>query len=346
MRKVLFLLAPLVAVLWTLPAPAQLRQVAIIDIPGRPGFESVAMANGMLVMTHSAADKVDIFNPQRRRLVAQVTGLKSPRGVVADDPSGKVYVADAGTNSIAIISSADWKLIGSIPLQFTPEHLLLLHDSHLLYAAAAWGNDLGVIATDRGAVIGTIPFDGRPDKMIYDPSRKLVLVSIQDRDEVDGVDSSNRVVSRFRVQGSQPAGLALDNGGRRLFVAVRYAVLVLDADSGKELGRVPVGAGVDTLGFDPGTHTLYAATAGGVINVITYDRGRWASQLELQTDVRGHTLLVDPERNLIFMPGGREGHSKVAILKRVQPQTPPTAQPATALERPQPQANADLAEKH
>ncbi len=346
MRKVLYLLAPLVVVLLTLPAPAQLRQIAIIDIPGRPGFESIAMANGMLVMTHSAADKVDVFNPQRRRVVAQVTGLKSPRGIVADDPSGKVYVADAGNNSIAVISSADWKLIGSIPLQFTPEHLLLVHDAHRLYVASAWGNDLGVIATDRGAVAGNIEFDGRPDKMIYDPARNLVLVSIQDHDEVDGVDVSNRLASRFHLQGSQPAGLALDNADRRLFVAVRYAVLVLDADTGKEIGRVPVGAGVDTLGYDAGTHTLYAATAGGVINVITYDHGRWASQLELQTDVRGHTLLVDPERNLIFMPGGREGRSKVAILKRVQPQVPPTAQPATALQRSQPQANADLAEKH
>ena len=64
------ILIPILMLLASLTASAQLKQIAIIDLPGRPGFDSVAFANGHLVITHAAAGTVDIFNPVRRRLVA------------------------------------------------------------------------------------------------------------------------------------------------------------------------------------------------------------------------------------------------------------------------------------
>src|SRR3954454_18217002 len=73
-----------------LAASAQLKQIAIIDLPGRPGFDAVAFANGHLVIAHAAAGTVDIFSQQRRRLVAQVTNLARPTGIAVDEPAGKV----------------------------------------------------------------------------------------------------------------------------------------------------------------------------------------------------------------------------------------------------------------
>ncbi len=64
-----------VTCVFVVASAAQLRQIAIVDIPGRPGFESVAWANGELVMAHSGADKVDVFDPVRRRVVAQIPGM-------------------------------------------------------------------------------------------------------------------------------------------------------------------------------------------------------------------------------------------------------------------------------
>src|SRR5260370_1328963 len=53
-----------VAVLWCSGiAAAQLRQIAIIDVPGRPRFDATAMLNGYLVMAHAGANTVKIFDP-------------------------------------------------------------------------------------------------------------------------------------------------------------------------------------------------------------------------------------------------------------------------------------------
>src|SRR5581483_819934 len=104
---------------------AQLHQVAIIDIPGRPGFDSAAFANGMLVIAHRGANTLDVFDPARRRMSNQIPDMADPRGIAVDEASGRVYVANADSNSIAVISSTKWEVENTIALQFSPESLLL-----------------------------------------------------------------------------------------------------------------------------------------------------------------------------------------------------------------------------
>ena len=38
--------------------------------------------------------------------------------------------------------------------------------------------------------------------------------------------------------------------------------------------------------------------------------------MEQPTQVRGHTLAVDSEKNLVYVAGGREGRSKLVIMRR------------------------------
>jgi DNA-binding beta-propeller fold protein YncE len=45
-------------------------------------------------------------------------------------------------------------------------------------------------------------------------------------------------------------------------------VVVLDTDTGKELGRVPVGASCDDVYFDPERKRIYALGAEGFISVV------------------------------------------------------------------------------
>src|SRR5207237_8601756 len=84
-----FILLALVAT----ASAAQLRQVAMIDIPGRPGFDGLAFVGKVVVMAHGGAGTLDVFDPARRRVIAQVPGMSNPRGIAVDPAAGKVYVA-------------------------------------------------------------------------------------------------------------------------------------------------------------------------------------------------------------------------------------------------------------
>jgi hypothetical protein len=97
---------------------------------------------------------------------------------------------------------------------------------------------------------------------------------------------------------------------------VRYAVLSIDADSGAELSRVPVAAGTDRLWLDATDGALYGASSDGTVTTIKVNGRQLVYESELKTDVKGHSLAFDPERKLIYVPGGREGKSKMVILKQ------------------------------
>src|SRR2546423_826541 len=125
----------LVLVMLAAASAAQLRQIAIVEIPGRPGFDAMAFSGKLLLIAHTAADTLDVFDPARRRVVAQVKGLSSPRGLAVDGEQQLVYVANAGNHTVAVISSNDWKILDSIQFQAEPDALLLVPQRGALYVS-------------------------------------------------------------------------------------------------------------------------------------------------------------------------------------------------------------------
>jgi DNA-binding beta-propeller fold protein YncE len=302
----------------TAASAAQLKQIAVIEIPGRPGFDALAFSGRYLLMAHTSIGTVEVFDTTRRRVVKQISGLSAPRGLAVDNTAGLLYIANAGNNSISVASTKDWEIQQTLPLTVEPAKLLLVPEQKMLYVAGRRTPTLAMVNLSSGSEASIVQLGGRPRQMAYDPEQKLVFVNVQDTAEVLGISSSGQVARRFKLAASQPSGLAFDPAGRRLYVAVRSAVLVLDATNGTELARVPSAQGTDTLWYDESTRNVFAAAADGSVNMIHTNGGKYFSEHELRTDVRGSTLAYDPARNFVYVPGGREGRSKLVILRRVE----------------------------
>ncbi len=315
-RKLFLILGIL---LLTGAAEAQLRQVAVLDIPGRPGFESIAWAKGHLVMAHDASNTVDVFDPAKRRVVAQIKGMSDPRGIGVDEQAGLVYVANAGDQTIAVISTSNWTVQERIPLQASPDCLLFVPETHTLYIGNWRTQSISMLRSGQHQPAATVEMGGRPERMIFDAATRQVYVSLEDTGEVATLDEAGKITHRWRLSASLPTGLALDLQARQLFVAVRYAVVILNADNGTEIRRLAAPGGTDTLWFDAASQTLYAGATGGSVNVIKLGEGSAQGEHELQTAIRGHTLAYDPAKKYVYMAGGREGRAKLVILKSVEP---------------------------
>jgi DNA-binding beta-propeller fold protein YncE len=260
---------------------------------------------------------VDVFDPAKRRVIAQVKGMADPHGIAVDEQAGRVYVANSGDKTLAVISTADWNVVDTVQLQHSPDGLLFVPELGTLYIANS--RDSSLSALKRGAHnTRTVDLNGAPEDMAFDPQRRLLFVTLQDASEVIALNSNLGLAKQFRLAASQPTGIAIDLKTSHVFVAVRYAVLVLEADTGREIARVPAAAGVDQLWFDDSTRTLYAAANGGIVNMIKQQSGKYYSEQEFSTSVRGHSVAFDPARNLVYLPGGFEGRSKLVILKRVE----------------------------
>ena len=308
-----------VALLLVAPAAAQLRQIAIIDIPGQPGFDALALAGKYVVISHTAANAVDVFNPALRRVVAQVNGLSAPRGLAVDEVAGRVYVANSASNTISVISTQDWKVHDTIPLTTSPDSLVLVPEWQALCVGDWRQQSISIIKLDQSHSVTTAPIGGIPQRIVFDPRQNLVFVTTQGAPELVALDQKPAVVRRYRLNASQPTGLAFDPKDNRLYVAARSAVLVVDPQDGAEVARVVSPQSVNELWYDQNTRSIYAAAEDGSVTMIKADAGRYLNQNQLHTQVKGHTLAFDPSRQYVYMPGGREGRSKLVILKRVEP---------------------------
>ena len=291
---------------------SSLRQVAMVYIPGNPGFQAVGFVDGRLIISHSGDSAVDIFNVKMRRVDAQIK-IEKPRGIVVDEKGAKLYVADAGANRIAVISTKSWKLENTIPVEAQPGPLELSPDGQTLYIGNFAAQSVSAIDLRKAKPAATVPL-GHVDALVYDGARNVIYASLEDQAQVAVLDPGLKVVRRFPLIASQPSALALDGQAQRLYVAVRNAVVALDIDSGREVGRVAAPMGVDSLWLDPGSGTLYAA-ASNEVDVISTKGGQFASKDQLQLTVRGHGLVYDPDRKLLLMPSGHDGRSLVLILR-------------------------------
>ena len=315
----------IVALLLGAAASAQLRQIAIIDIPGQPGFDALAFAGKYVVIAHTAANAVDVFNPALRRVVAQVKGLSAPRGLAVDESAGRVYVANSGSNTISVISTQDWKVHDIIQLNTSPDSLLLVPEWQALCVGDWRQQSVSLIKLDQSNQVSTAPIGGIPQRIVFDPRQNLIFVTTQGAPELVALDQKPAVVHRYRLNASQPTGLAFDPKDDRLYIAARSAVLVVDPQDGAEIARVVSPQSVNELWYDQNTRSIYAAAEDGSVTMIKADGGRYLNQNELHTQVKGHTLAYDASRQYVYMPGGREGRSKLVILKRVEPSAMTTA---------------------
>jgi YVTN family beta-propeller protein len=312
MRVPRLLLAAILFCTSVLATASDLRQIGMVNIPGSPGFGELAFCNGMLLMTHPGASAVDVFDPVKRRIVAQITGLQSPRGLAADEQGGKVYVADHGSNSIAVIATDGWKVVDSIGLPGSPDAVLLDGEGKMYWTDA----DAGLISLlDLRTKQDTVRTDlgGTPRELEWDGARKMVFATLQDLHQVVTIDPQLKVVNRFTLNASQPTGLVYDPEYHELYVAVRFAVLAISADTGAEIDRVAAPSGVDRLWLDPESHTLYAASEGSLLTLNA--KGRLSLADEITTQVKGHAVAYDAERKMVLLPGGREGKSKLVIFR-------------------------------
>ena len=290
----------------------------MVDIPGSPGFDALAIANGKVLLAHTAASSLDVVDPSKRRVVAQIINLRSPRGIAVDPKNGKIYVAQAANNSIAVINFEGWQYSGAIQLPQAPSTLVLDDSGQRLYWSGATSDSLSVLDLSTRQNLGTLDLGGRPRGMVWDQERGVAFVVLQDTSEIIAVDPKLQIVSRFKLSASQPTEVVYDARARRLYVAARGAVLAINDQDGSETNRVEAPMGVDGLWLNAEMRTLYAASP-GELTVIKADNGNFMVADRIPSDIKGHNVAYDPENKTLFLPGGREGKSAMLLLQPMSP---------------------------
>jgi DNA-binding beta-propeller fold protein YncE len=196
--------------------------------PGRPprqvGPSSVTVGDGVVWIGNRGDDSVCAFDRQ--------TFAKGPCAKLAAMPDGIAYVAD--TREIWVTTPRD----GSITI-------------------------VGVSGKEPSAP-AVIKLDGEPEGYAVEPGRGLFYTNLENRDRTLAIDVKTRKVVASWPTGcgsDGPRGLALDAQHRLLFAACTDGAVSFDlGKSGKAVGRIKTGGGVDNLDYYAGKRLLYVAS--------------------------------------------------------------------------------------
>ena len=104
--------------------------------------------------------------------------------------------------------------------------------------------------------------------------------------------------------GEEPTGIALDAAHHRLFATCHNKMMeMLDTGSGKVLGHVPIGSGVDGCAFDEASQLAFASCGEGVTVIAKENSPNELSVAQTLPTQRGaRTIALDPKTHRIYLP--------------------------------------------
>lgn len=239
--------------------------------------------------------RMAVINTQTRRVIASVGVGRNPFALTLTPDGKRVYVANTGTFQYAPIE----KVAGKDPrgIDFPPfgypskeakEGVVVdgrqvpgLGDPNAPEACSVWGIDITepqhlkvTVRIKTGLMIGKEAIGGSsPAGLVATRDRLYVSNSVNDSIEAYDVRTHKRlwrtVIAPVKelsgLRGVLPFGLALSPDGKRLYVAESgiNAVGVLEAQTGKVLGHIPVGWYPARVAVSPDGKHLYVSNGKG-----------------------------------------------------------------------------------
>jgi len=187
------------------------------------------------------------------------TGSRS----VAEPP--KAYVGLFKDDAVAVIDTADYKLLRTIAVPKGPHGLVITPDGRKVYVSSDGASAVSVIDTIADRVVASIDVGANPHGLAISRDGGRVLVSGWGTNRALVIDTAtDRVIGEVPI--AQPHNGTLSRDGRLGWLASQQqgatALVLVDLMTWKELARVPVDKTPRGLELSPDGHELFFTLAG------------------------------------------------------------------------------------
>jgi DNA-binding beta-propeller fold protein YncE len=280
-----------------------------ITIGGEGGWDylTVDAATHRLFVSH--ATEVDVLDIASGGHIGTITGLSGVHGIAIAPELGRGFITNGRSSSVTVFDSktlakiAEWKTTGDNPDA-------ILYHAKRVFTFNGRGHNATVFDATSGDVVATIALEGKPEFPRTDGKR--VFVNIEDTSEIAAIDLKTlKVAARWKIDHCEaPTGLAFDEKHRRLFATCEETktMAVVDADSGKTIATLPIGASVDGAAFDAGKHLAFASAGAGELTIVREISPSKFEVLQTLPTMRGaRTIALDPSTHHLFLPTAKFG---------------------------------------
>ena len=293
----------LAAAAWAQTGPYKILKTA--KVGGAGGFDYVyADTDGrrLYVPRSGQGARVSVFNLDTLEAVGEIANTNG-HGAAVDPKSGHGF---ASSKPVAMWDTKTLAPIKTIEVQGGPDGILFDPFNQRVWVFSHGAPNATIIDAKDGSVVGTMDLGGAPEQAATDGKGHL-YVDIEDKDKVAVVDAKTlKVTATYELggKGGTPAGLALDDKNHILFVACRNpaTMVMLNAEDGKIIDALPIGAGSDGAVFNPKTMEAFSSQGDGTLTIIKENsKTSFVVEQTVQTPPRAKTLTLDSKTGHILL---------------------------------------------
>jgi DNA-binding beta-propeller fold protein YncE len=282
-----------------------------VKVGGDGGWDYLVVDPGARRFYVTRATRVLVFDADTLTQVGEIPDTPGVHGVALAPDLARGFTSNgrAGTVTAFDLKSlqriGDWKVTGE-----NPDAIVYDVPTRRVFAFNGRSGNATVLDARSGSVVATLALGGKPEFAVSDGAGR-VFVNIEDHSEVVAIDPAKpAVVARWPLAPcEEPSGMAIDRKTKVLFVGCSNRLAgILDATTGRVVGTLTIGAGVDANAFDPGTGLAFSSNGDGTLTVMGKNvRGDYAVLQTIITERGARTMAVDEKTHRIYTVTGEFG---------------------------------------
>jgi DNA-binding beta-propeller fold protein YncE len=314
------------------PAAGPYQALKTIPVGGPGGWDYAATdeVGRRVYVTHGT--KVIVIDIDKDEVVGEITDTPGVHGFAIAPDLGLGFSSNGQESKASIVDLKTLKTTAKVDTGQNPDGILYVPGVQEVYTfnRSRTAPSATVFEAKTGKVITTITLPGTPEFAVVDTKAGRIYNNIDSKNEVVAIDiKTHQIVAEWpTAPGEGGSGMAIDLATHRLFIGCDNLMVMMDSTTGKVVGTVPIGAGVDANRFDPGTKLAFASCGGS--GSVTIAREESPDKLvvvqTLETARGARTMTLDPKTHKIYL---------AAVDYEAAPAQPPAGNPPGKAARPQ-----------
>ncbi|MDH3328089.1 MAG: YncE family protein [Desulfobulbaceae bacterium] len=259
--------------------------------------------NYMGFISHASENIVTVFNKRTMEVIQVIHTGTGPQGMALDQLNGIVYVANAGEDTIELISVTSMAIIGTIKLSLgdEPIELALTPDGRTLLSVNRGSDSISIIDTRSMSERERLILDPDPEWVVAGKDGKRAYVLHTLSNTISIIDLDRRSLYASVSLDESPLRGALNRDGENFYIISQYAseLLVVDTQSFGVTDRVIVGNRSSAVKVNPKNNLIYVAKTSGEVVIADPTTGLFIDSFPVVRNVG--FLAIDGEENTLYV---------------------------------------------
>lgn len=277
-----------------------------IQIGGEGGWDILTIDDTERRLYLSHATKVVAVDIDANKVVGEIQDTPGVHAFTAVPGTGRGFSANGKEDKSSVVDLKTMQTTAKLETGKNPDAMAYDAKRGEVYVFNHSGGSATVISAKTAEVVATVTLGGSPEFGVADSAAGRIYCNVEDKSEVAVIDAAkHEVVAHWSLApGEEPSGIALDPTHHRLFATCNNHMLVmLDTETGKVAGTVPIGDHVDGCAFDEATQLVFASCGDGTTTIAKEEApDRLTVVQTLKTEPGARTIALDPKTHRIFLP--------------------------------------------